>query len=383
MRGASSPRRTTTEAIAILDTLSAERPREPQARFMKGVALADSGKTDAAISLYLALLADFPELPEVRNNLAVLYAQKGNYAGARDELEAALLAAPDYTIAYENLGDVYARLAGVNYEKAIARDAKNKTAPPKLKLVREVLGMRAPPAARGGQRTPACGRCRCARCCRRACRNRRTRPNRLPVLFNPRSGATSMLHRLVLATRRVRLRRDDRLRRQIPQVELDTTAGVIKIELYPDAAPKTVANFIQYVKDKFYDGTQFHRVIDGFMIQGGGFTPEFSQKPTRPPVPIEAESSSKAGLLNVPGTVSMARTSDPNSATSQFFINVNDNKSLNYSPTNPGYTVFGKVVAGMDVVNKIAKSATGSGGPFPKDVPVEKVIIKSAKLIMP
>jgi peptidyl-prolyl cis-trans isomerase A (cyclophilin A) len=168
-----------------------------------------------------------------------------------------------------------------------------------------------------------------------------------------------------------------------PQVELDTSAGVIKIELYPDAAPKTVANFLDYVKAKFYDGTQFHRVIDGFMIQGGGFTPEFSQKPTRPPVPIEAESSSKAGLLNVPGTVAMARTSDPNSATSQFFINVNDNKSLNYSPTNPGYTVFGKVVAGMDVVTKIAKSATGSGGQFPKDVPVEKVIIKSAKLIMP
>jgi len=135
------------EAIAILDALSAERPREPQARFMKGVALADSGQTDAAIGLYLALLADFPELPEVRNNLAVLYAQKGNYAGARDELEAALLAAPDYTIAYENLGDVYARLAGVNYEKAIARDAKNKTAPPKLNLVRDVLGMRATPSA--------------------------------------------------------------------------------------------------------------------------------------------------------------------------------------------------------------------------------------------
>jgi cyclophilin family peptidyl-prolyl cis-trans isomerase len=168
-----------------------------------------------------------------------------------------------------------------------------------------------------------------------------------------------------------------------PQVELDTSAGVIKIELYPDAAPKTVANFLDYVKAKFYDGTQFHRVIDGFMIQGGGFTPEFSQKPTRPPVPIEAESSSKAGLLNVPGTVAMARTSDPNSATSQFFINVNDNKSLNFAPGNPGYTVFGKVVGGMDVVTKIAKGATGSGGPFPKDVPVEKVIIKSAKVVTP
>ena len=191
-----------------------------------------------------------------------------------------------------------------------------------------------------------------------------------------------MLHRLFVATATFALAATTALAAN-PQVELDTSAGVIKIELYPDAAPKTVANFTQYVKDKFYDGTQFHRVIDGFMIQGGGFTPEFSQKPTRPPVPIEAESSSKAGLLNVPGTVSMARTSDPNSATSQFFINVNDNKSLNYSPTNPGYTVFGKVVAGMDVVTKIAKSATGSGGQFPKDVPVEKVIIKSAKLIMP
>jgi len=168
-----------------------------------------------------------------------------------------------------------------------------------------------------------------------------------------------------------------------PQVELDTSAGVIKIELYPDAAPKTVANFLDYVKAKFYDGTQFHRVIDGFMIQGGGFTPDFAQKPTRPPVPIEAEASSKAGLLNVPGTVAMARTSDPNSATSQFFINVNDNKSLNFSTGNPGYTVFGKVVGGMDVVTKIAKGATGSGGPFPKDVPVEKVIIKAAKVVTP
>ena len=137
------------EAIVVLDSLSAERPREPQARFLKGVALTDSGRTDDAIAAYLSLVADFPELPEVRNNLAVLYGQKGNYEGARDELVAAIMAAPDYAIAYENLGDVYTRLAGNNYEKAIARDAKNKTAPPKLKLVREVLGMGAPlpPAA--------------------------------------------------------------------------------------------------------------------------------------------------------------------------------------------------------------------------------------------
>lgn len=135
-----------SEAIVILDGLSAERPREPQARFQKGVALAEMDKTDEAIAIYLALVADFPELPEVRNNLAVLYAKKGNYEGARDELIAAVLAAPDYAIAYENLGDVYARMAGMNYEKAVARDAKNKTVPPKLQLVRDVLGMKPPPA---------------------------------------------------------------------------------------------------------------------------------------------------------------------------------------------------------------------------------------------
>jgi len=169
-----------------------------------------------------------------------------------------------------------------------------------------------------------------------------------------------------------------------PQVEFDTSAGKIRVELYPDAAPKTVANFLDYVKAKHYDGTQFHRVIGGFMIQGGGFTPDFKQKPTKPPIAIESEQSSKAGLLNVPGTLAMARTSDPNSATAQFFINVADNKFLNFrEPTMQGYgyTVFGKVVSGMDVVDKIAKAPTGAGGPFPKDVPTEPVIIKQAVLL--
>jgi peptidyl-prolyl cis-trans isomerase A (cyclophilin A)/peptidyl-prolyl cis-trans isomerase B (cyclophilin B) len=171
-----------------------------------------------------------------------------------------------------------------------------------------------------------------------------------------------------------------------PQVDLDTTAGKIRIELDPAAAPKTVENFLAYVNAKFYDGTQFHRVIKGFMIQGGGFTTDFKQKPTRPPVKNEAEQSSKAGLANVPGTIAMARTSDPNSATAQFFINVNDNKSLNFREPTPqgyGYVVFGKVVQGMDVVNKIATAPTGSGGPFPTDVPVERVIINSATVVTP
>ena len=176
-----------------------------------------------------------------------------------------------------------------------------------------------------------------------------------------------------------------------PQVEFDTTLGKIRIELYPDAAPKTVANFIDYVKAKQYDGTQFHRVIDGFMIQGGGFTTDFKPKPTRPPIVNEAEMSSKAGILNVPGTIAMARTSDPNSATSQFFINVADNKALNFRSPDPGgigYTAFGKVVDGMDVVTKIAKVAKGGGKPVPPgtplspaDVPTEPVVITAARVI--
>jgi len=174
-----------------------------------------------------------------------------------------------------------------------------------------------------------------------------------------------------------------------PQVEFDTTAGIIRVELFPAAAPKTVANFLDYVKSKHFDGTQFHRVIDGFMIQGGGFTADFKEKPTKPPIAIESEASSKAGMKNVVGTLAMARTSDPNSATSQFFINVNDNARLDFSAATPqgyGYTVFGKVVSGMDVVTKIAKGAKGAKGPVapginPGDVPSPLVIITSAKVV--
>ena len=174
-----------------------------------------------------------------------------------------------------------------------------------------------------------------------------------------------------------------------PQVEFDTTAGIIRVELFPDAAPKTVANFLDYVKSKHYDGTQFHRVIDGFMIQGGGFTADFKEKPTKPPIAIESEASSKAGMTNVIGTLAMARTGDPNSATSQFFINVNDNARLNFTAATQqgyGYTVFGKVVSGMDIVNKIAKGPKGAKGAVapginPGDVPSPLVVINSAKVI--
>ena len=166
-----------------------------------------------------------------------------------------------------------------------------------------------------------------------------------------------------------------------PQVDLDTSAGKIRIELYPDAAPKTVENFLTYVKAKHYDGTQFHRVIPGFMVQGGGFNSEFQQKPTRGPVQNEAEQSSKAGLLNTPGTVAMARTSDPQSATAQFFINVADNAFLDHkgpSAQGWGYCVFARVVAGTDVVDKIKGVATANAG-MHQNVPRDDVVITRAE----
>src|SRR6185503_20906675 len=162
-----------------------------------------------------------------------------------------------------------------------------------------------------------------------------------------------------------------------PQVDIKTSAGTIRIELYPAKAPKTVENFLQYVKDGHYNGQIFHRVIDGFMIQGGGYDERYREKKTRPPIPIE----SKNGLKNEVGTLAMARTSDPNSATAQFFINVNNNEFLNYpGQDGNGYTVFGKVLSGMDVVNKIVAVPTGNRG-MHQNVPVKPVTIESMKVV--
>ena len=196
-----------------------------------------------------------------------------------------------------------------------------------------------------------------------------------------------------------------------PRVKFSTSAGDIVIEVYPDKAPKTVENFLQYVRDKHYDGTIFHRVIESFMIQGGGFDTKYVQKTTRTPVAHEGrEALAKGGPRNVIGTVAMARTNDPHSASAQFFINVKDNgfldptlippgdpvprfeyqgrvyentprAQLERAPQLYGYTVFGKVVSGMDVVAKIKAVPTGPGGPFPSDVPKTQVVIQSATLL--
>jgi len=169
---------------------------------------------------------------------------------------------------------------------------------------------------------------------------------------------------------------------QNPRVELKTSMGAFTLELYPDKAPKTVANFLQYAKSGFYDGTIFHRVIDGFMIQGGGFQPDMRQKSTRAPIENEAGVALKAGLKNENGTIAMARTPDPHSASAQFFINVKDNGFLNYRDSSPqgyGYAVFGKVVEGMDTVMRIAKVPTATSGQH-GNVPQKPVVIESAKL---
>jgi peptidyl-prolyl cis-trans isomerase A (cyclophilin A) len=167
-----------------------------------------------------------------------------------------------------------------------------------------------------------------------------------------------------------------------PKVKFATSEGDFVVEVYPDKAPKTVENFLQYVKDKHYDGTIFHRVISNFMVQGGGYDSTYAEKKTRAPVVHEGrEALAKGGPKNVVGTLAMARTNNPNSASSQFFINVKDNDFLNPSTQAPGYTVFGKVVSGMEVVNKIKAVPTGAGGPFPSDVPKTPVIIKSATFL--
>lgn len=167
-----------------------------------------------------------------------------------------------------------------------------------------------------------------------------------------------------------------------PEVVIKTSQGTIVIELYPDKAPKTVENFLNYVRNDFYKGTIFHRVVDRFVIQGGGYTPDLKPKDTLPPIPSEATN----GLKNDAGMVAMARSAETDSATSQFFINVQRNLFLNHHRPHPdyyGYAVFAKVVQGMDVVEKIAALPTTTAGPFFTDVPVQNVTIDDVTLVVP
>ena len=165
-----------------------------------------------------------------------------------------------------------------------------------------------------------------------------------------------------------------------PKVKMETTQGTVLIELYPDKAPVTVENFLRYAREGKYDGTIFHRVIKRFMNQGGGFKPDFTKVETYPPIKNEADN----GLKNTVGTIAMARTGDPHSATNQFFINTVDNAFLDHTSKTPrgwGYCVFGSVVDGMAVMNRISKVKTGAGGPFRQDVPQTEVLIVKVSVI--
>lgn len=161
-----------------------------------------------------------------------------------------------------------------------------------------------------------------------------------------------------------------------PTISLQTNHGEIVLELDGKRAPITVANFVTYVRDGHYDGTIFHRVIPGFVAQGGGYTVEYDERPTRDPIANESGN----GLTNVQGSIAMARQGEPHTATSQFYINLGDNNALDPNPRRWGYTVFGQVVSGMEVLEKIAAIPTGSGGSFPSDVPQAPVIIEKASL---
>jgi len=188
--------------------------------------------------------------------------------------------------------------------------------------------------------------------------------------------------RTAIAAGAIYLTATSALAETLPRVKFATSAGDFVVELYPDKAPKTVQNFLQYVKDKHYNGTIFHRVISNFMIQGGGFDSKYAEKPTRQPVIHEGRQAlEKGGPRNVTGTLAMARTGDPQSATAQFFINVKDNAFLDPNAQSFGYTVFGKVISGMEVVDKIKSVPTGAGGIFPTDVPKTPILINSATLV--
>ena len=189
-----------------------------------------------------------------------------------------------------------------------------------------------------------------------------------------------MLNRLTFLTGLVLMTTSAAATADMVKVDMQTSAGKIVLALDADKAPTTVANFVEYANDGFYDGTVFHRVIEGFMIQGGGHTESLAKKETRDPIQNEANN----GLSNVRGSIAMARTNDPHSATAQFFINPGDNGRLDFRSETSygyGYTVFGKVIEGMDVVDKIAEMPTGAQGPFRSDVPQPLVVIESVRII--
>jgi peptidyl-prolyl cis-trans isomerase B (cyclophilin B) len=322
-------------------------PRDPQWRFLEAMVLAETQAPDQAIAAFESLVNEFPELAEPYNNLAVLYLRLGQSDRAQQALERAIVNRPDYGLAHENLGDLYVQLALKAYEAGVRAQG----ASPFLQHKRDHL-LSIPSARLGQQSSPPASQA----AVRYDELPPRTREGFLPIVKSQTSS-----------------------RKARPMVELKTSMGSIKLQLNDGKAPKTVANFLSYVNDGHFNGTIFHRVIDGFMIQGGGFDTAMSQKDTKEPIENEANN----GLKNKAYTIAMARTGDPHSATAQFFINVADNDFLDHTaPTQRGwgYAVFGEVVEGQEVVDKIRTVKTTTKG-FHENVPVEAVVIESASVV--
>jgi len=304
---------------AELDAVTAPGT-DVQLLFLEARTLAALNRHDEAVVIYRSMTERYPELPEPWNNLAAEYLRQQQLERAQEALQMALATNPDYALARANLGTVQLLLAQQSLQDA-AR-AGDASAREQLQTIEHLL-RNDPPSATPPQGTP------------------------------------------LMSTH--------------PQVLLHTNQGDIRIELDAEKAPKTVENFLAYVQDGFYDGTIFHRVINNFMIQGGGFDANMKEKNTRDPIQNEADN----GLKNARYTLAMARTNDPHSATAQFFINVSDNAFLNFTAPNAngwGYAVFGKVVEGMDVVDSIKGVKTGRSG-FHQDVPVDAIVIEKATLV--
>jgi len=322
-------------------------PRDPQWRFLEAMVLADTQSPEKAIAAFESLVDEFPELAEPYNNLAVLYLRLGQPERAQQALERAIVNRPDYGLAHENLGDLYVQLALKAYEAGARAQGASAFVRPKRDYLLNIPSARlSQPSNPSELQAPV----------RYDELPPRTREGFLPIV-KPQTSS----------------------RKAKSMVELKTSMGSIKLQLNDEKAPKTVANFLNYVNDGHFNGTIFHRVIDGFMIQGGGFDVSMSQKDTKDPIENEANN----GLKNKSYTVAMARTGDPHSATAQFFINVADNDFLDHTaPTQRGwgYAVFGEVVEGKDIVDKIRAVKTATKG-FHENVPVEAVVIESASVV--
>ena len=335
-------------------------PLSAQLRFQRCVVYERMGDRDKAINGFEQFIRTYPEIPEAYNNLAGLYSRNGNLVRAEELLVKAVALRPGFAVAHMNLGNLYLAKAKNAYNTAIKTGGNKEKLNANIKLLNKLLGEK--PTAIVFLRLSS-------DMLKRICLMRHIMKiaNRFRLTF------PAALAAVVVGGSAVAAPKDE------PIAEISTSLGDFVERQDAPRAPITVANFIRYADEGFYDGTIFHRVIDGFMVQGGGFTPDLKQKRAPHPAIVNA---ARGGLPNLRGTIAMARTSYPHSATSQIYLNVADNDFLNadQAQDGQGYAVFGRGVSGTDTVDKIAAVKTGVKNRM-SDVPLEPVVIKSAKVL--